>query len=265
MIRILLLIIAASLYLSTTALAATETRTIPTRPGVTLDILYLAPDRGTGRDALILFPGGNGAGAYKITDEGDAYGWNVLVRNAEQFVKNGMTVVAVAPPSDHPSGMSTGFRESTEHADDIAALCAWLEAQGAERIFFVGNSRGTLSALSLAGRRQSSSVKGVILTSTLEYDNFMRWLPLNKVRLPVLMIHHREDACRVSSFDEALRTREALAAGTMVDFVEINGGAEPMSPPCNDLSSHGFFGRDEAVTRVIIDWVNGYKVPDKVE
>ena len=232
---------------------------------MTLDVLYLTPDQGAPRDALILFPGGNGTGAYKITETGTAYGWNLLIRNAERFAKNGLTVAAVAPPSDHPSGMSTGFRESAEHADDIAVLSTWLEAQGVERIFLVGNSRGTLSALSLAGRPLNSRVKGVILTSTLEYDNFMRWLPLDRVRLPVLMIHHREDTCRVSSFDEALKTREALAAVTPVDFVAVDGGADPMSPPCNDLSSHGFFGRDDAVFRVITDWVNGHKVPDKVE
>jgi pimeloyl-ACP methyl ester carboxylesterase len=244
--------------------ALTEIRTIPTRPGVTMDFLMMTPDRLHQRDALIFFPGGNGAGPFRLTG-GIVNGWSFLVRSADSFVRDGVSVITVNPPSDHSTGMSTGFRESAEHAEDIAKLAVYLEQQGFQRIFLVGNSRGTLSAASIGARLKDSRFKGVILTSSLEYDNFLRWLPLEKLELPVLMVHHRDDACRVSPFQEAERTRDSLRSHTRVDFTEVSGGAYPRSAPCDNLSAHGFFGIEEKVVQVITDWVDGRAVPERIE
>lgn len=246
-------------------LALTEIRTIQTRPGVTMGFLAMTPEKPVQRDALIFFPGGNGAGQFKIAESRIVSGWNFLVRSAGSFTQNGLSVFTVAPPSDHPTGMSTGFRESSEHAEDIASLINYLEQQGYERIFLVGNSRGTLSAVSLGTRLKESHLKGIILTSALEYDNFLRWLPLEQLRLPVLMVHHRNDSCRVSSYEEARTTQAALSSTTLVDFTEVNGGAYPRSAPCDNLSAHGFFGVEDKVVRVIADWIGGGKVPDSIE
>lgn len=253
------------MLISVAAHAVTEIRSINTRPGVTMDFLVMTPETPGQSDALILFPGGNGAGPFKLTAGGVVTGWSFLVRSADTFIRNGLSVIAVNPPSDHPTGMSTGFRESSEHAQDIATLTAYLRQQGYERIFLVGNSRGTLSATYLGARLSDSHVKGVVLTSSLEYDNFLRWLPLEQLRLPVLMVHHRSDACRVSSFEEAERTRASLSATTAVDFTEVNGGAYSRSAPCDNLSAHGFFGVEEKVVQVISDWVSGHKVPERIE
>lgn len=251
--------------LSGNAFALTEVRSIPTRPGVTMSFLAMTPEKQLLNDVLILFPGGNGAGPYRLDAQGVVNGWSFLVRSADGFVRDGLSVVIVNPPSDHPTGMSTGFRESAEHAEDVAALASYLKQQGYQRIFLVGHSRGTISAAALGTRLKSSQLKGVILTSVLEYDNFMSWLPLEKLTLPVLMVHHRDDACRVSSFEEAEKTRTFLRGHTKVDFSEVSGGAYPRSAPCDNLSAHGFFGIEDKVVRVISDWVAGRKVPDRIE
>lgn len=253
------------LFSCSSAFARTEIKSIATRPGVTLEFLAMTPEKNGGRDALILFPGGNGAGTFKVTDDGVVSGWNFLVRSAEAFTRNGLAVFTVAPPSDHSTGMSTGFRESAEHADDIDALTRYLARAGYERIFLVGNSRGTLSATSLGTRLKDSHIKGIVLTSALEYENFLRWLPLEQLKVPVLMIHHRYDACRVSSYDEAKTTQATLGAVTTVDFTEVVGGAYPRSAPCDNLSAHGFFGVEEKVVKAIADWVDGQKIPESIE
>ncbi|HWH70963.1 MAG TPA: hypothetical protein VNT26_16360 [Candidatus Sulfotelmatobacter sp.] len=245
--------------------AITEVRSITTRPQITMNFLYMAPEKKERHDALILFAGGNGAIPFKLTTDGKPYGWNFLMRSADEFTRRGLAVIAVNPPSDHPTGMSAGFRESAEHAEDVGKLVSYLENEGFERVFLVGNSRGTLSAASVGSLLQSSRVRGVVLTSSLEYEEFMRWLPLEKMNRPVLMVHHRNDACRVSSFSEAEKTRDFLEKHTKVDFVEINGGADPRSEPCNDLSTHAFFGVEEQVVQVIADWVKGRKVPARIE
>lgn len=250
---------------STVAFTATEIRTVTTRPGVTMSILVMTPEHNDRRDALILFPGGNGLGSFKVTEDGTVSGWNFLVRSSDSFVQKGFSLFAVAPPSDHPSGMSTGFRESPEHAKDIATLTNYLEQSGYERIFLIGNSRGTISAASVGTHLKDDHVKGVILTSTLEYENFLRWLPLEKLNFPVFMIHHRNDACRVSSFEEAKTTQINLSTTTTVDFTEVTGGAYPRSAPCDNLSAHGFFGTEEKVVQVIANWMDGIKPPDRIE
>lgn len=259
-------VLLATALLAAPAMALTEVRGIPTRPGVTLDFLYITPEVKTvPRTALIMFPGGNGLLPFRLLDNGAVQGWNFLVRSAADFSRQGLTLVTVNPPSDHASGMGTGFRESSEHAADIAALCGYLVSQGIERIYLIGNSRGTLSAAALAAWLTDQHIKGIILTSSLEYDTFMRWLPLDKIRLPVLMVHNGEDSCRVSQIESARKTAEILKAHTTVDFVEIEGSADPMSPPCDNLSSHGFFGVEAKVVRVIVDWINGKKVQERIE
>lgn len=253
------------LTLATTSFAFTEIRSIPTRPGITMDVLMMTPGSTARHDALILFPGGNGAGPFKMTESGTVSGWNFLVRSADSFIENGFSVFTIAPPSDHSTGMSTGFRESSEHAEDIASLIHFLTRQGYERMYLVGNSRGTLSAAAIATRLSDSHLKGLILTSSLEYENFLRWLPLGQIHLPVLMVHHRNDACRVSSIEEARITRTNLSVTAAVDFVEVLGGAYPRSAPCDNLSPHGFFGAEDKVVRVIADWIDGRNIPDRVE
>ncbi len=247
------------------ALAVSEVRSIPTRPGVTLEFLFVVPDQKPRYDALILFTGGNGAIPFRLTKSGTAYGWNFLVRSVDEFTSRGLTVITVNPPSDRPTGMDTSFRDSAEHAEDIAKLAAYLVTQGFERIFLVGNSRGTLSVAALANRLHDPHLKGIVLTSSLNYSNFMHGLPLDGISVPVLMVHHRDDACRVSAFEEAEKTRESLRTHTRVDFVEVNGGAAPRSEPCDNLSAHEFFGVEAKVVQVIADWVNGKKVPEKIE
>lgn len=247
------------------ALAVSEVRSIPTRPGVTLEFLFIAPDQKARHDALILFTGGNGAIPFRLTKGGTPYGWNFLIRSVDEFTRRGVAVITANPPSDHPTGMDTGFRSSAEHAEDIAKLADYLVKQGFERIHLVGNSRGTLSVAALATRLRDPHLQGIVLTSSLNYGNFMRWLPLDSVKTPVLMMHHREDACRVSTIKEAEKTRDALRGHTRVDFVEVSGGAAPRSDPCDNLSAHEFFGVEGKVVQVIVDWISGRKIPEKIE
>lgn len=239
--------------------------TIPTRTGVTLEFIVISPENRSSDDAVIMFTGGNGAIPFRLTENGGISGWNFLIRTADDFISQGLTVVAVRPPSDHKNGMNSNFRESSEHAEDISHLASYLEANGIKRIYLAGNSRGTLSAASLGTRLSDDHIKGIILTSTLESD-FLRLIPLEKVRKPVLMVHHRADQCRVSPYNEALKTRKTIMSSTKVDFVEVDNSAFfQMSEPCNDLSSHGFFGMENKVVQVIADWIYGREIPGKIE
>lgn len=240
--------------LATPCFALKEVRSIPTRDGVTLNILERSKDDNIDKTALILFPGGEVANSFKLEEDGRVRGNNFLVRTSKDFAQE-MTAVVVDAPSDHKSGMDNDFRQSAEHALDITKLIDYLTSQGAEKIFLVGTSRGTLSVASLATKIQHPKLKGIVLTSSLEHTKFMRWLPLEKIKLPVLMVHHTDDACKICSLYEAKRTRDALAKFTQVDFIEVTGGVQPKSGPCEALSAHGFLGVEDKAVQPIIDWI----------
>jgi hypothetical protein len=46
--------------------------------------------------------------------------------------------------------------------------------------------------------------------------------------------------------------------------VGVVGVIPPASGPCESLSNHGFYGMDQAVVRVIADWVAGKPVPERI-
>jgi hypothetical protein len=83
----------------------------------------------------------------------------------------------------------------------------------------------------------------------------MQWVALEKVKMPVLMVHHSEDACKICAVYEAKRTRDALIKYTSVDFVEVTDGDLPKSEPCEALSAHGFLGVEEKAVQAIVDWI----------
>ena len=240
--------------LATPCFALKDIHAIPTRNGVELTILVRSKGDTMDKTALILFPGGEGANTFKLEEDGRVLGNNFLVRTSKDFAQE-FTAIIVDAPSDHKKGMDNDFRQSAEHALDITKLIDYLTSEGVEKIFLVGTSRGTLSVTSLATKIQHPKLKGIVLTSSLEYTKFIRWLPLEKIKLPVLMVHHTDDACKICSLYEAKRTRDALTRFTQVDFIEVTGGAPPKSGPCEALSAHGFLGVEDKAVQPIIDWV----------
>lgn len=249
------LVVALLLTLNATScFALKEIRSISTRDGVTLDFLVRTKGASLDKTALILFPGGEGARMFRIDENGKVKGNNFLVRTSKDFAQE-FTAIIVDTPSDHLEGMNDDFRKSTQHAQDIIKLIEYLTSQGVERVYLVGTSRGTLSVAALAAQIQHKNFKGLILTSSLEYAKFMRWIPLEKITLPTLMVHHSEDACKICDVYEAKRTRDILAQHTTVDFVEVSGGDLPKSGPCEAMSAHGYLGVEEKAVKPIIDWV----------
>ncbi len=234
--------------------ALKEVRSIQTRDGVTLSFLLRDKAETIGKTVVILFPGSDGAHPFRLEENGKVRGNNFLVRTSKDFAQE-FTAVIVDAPSDHQSGMDDDFRKSSEHAEDIEKLITYLTLQGAERFFLIGTSRGTLSVASLAAKIQNPLVRGCVLTSSLEYAKFMRWVALDTIKKPLMLVHHTDDACKICSFDEAIRTRDVLLKTTTVDFIAVTGGDAPKSGPCEALSAHGFLGVEEKAVKPIMEWI----------
>jgi hypothetical protein len=69
------------------------------------------------------------------------------------------------------------------------------------------------------------------------------------VRVPLLMVHHRDDACRATPY------REAAALAARFPLVSVKGGKPPESGPCDPLAAHGYFGREAATVDAIAAWM----------
>lgn len=227
--------------------------TLSTRPGVQQRILMIQPE-GKSKGILILFPGGDGAGHFKEGDRGFRLSNNFLVRSSHLFALEGFTSAIIDVPSDRASGMSDGFRTSPEHLREIRAVVSFFAETYRQPVYLVGTSRGTLSAAYVATALDGESVAGVVLTGTYEQ---IRSLPLERIRYPLLFVHHRDDGCRITPYAGARDLFRRATASRKKDFVTVIGGNPPLSMPCEALSTHGFLGKENEVVKTITDWLSG--------
>jgi len=231
--------------------------TVPTRPGVTVRLAVGLP---AGRPAgvFVMSPGANGTGSFRIAGETALLGDNFLVRTAPLFVARGWAVAIVDVPSDHPAGMSDDFRASPQRAQDIRAVVDALAARSLDPIYLVGTSAGTTSVAYLGTALTDAPIKGIVLTSTVR--TVIRF-PLRRVTVPVLIVHHRADACPSTPPDAAALLPRQFTASPKVTFVWVQGGTTPQSTACEVFAAHGYIGAEEPVVDVIVRWAAGETVP----
>ena len=184
---------------------------------------------------------------------------------------HGLFVAVIDTPSDQPQGMDDAFRMGKAHVEDVTKVLDVLAERAPVPIYLVGTSRGTLSAAAIAAALKDPRVAGLVLTSSIVdggrgrnraatvYD-----APLKRIAVPVLVVHHRNDACRATPIGAATGLPAALGGSAKVTFVEVEGGDPPLSEACEALAAHGFLGREPDVVSVIADWIAGKPVPKQV-
>ncbi len=156
--------------------------------------------------------------------------------------------------------MSDDFRVSKEHHSDIRAAVDFLVSEGACEVFLVGTSRGTLSVAYLATVMTHANVEGYVLTASLEDVVFHT----EKIKRPVLMAHHADDECRVTTLTGARAAYRTLAKSPRKAFITVSGGDTPRSRVCGPLSAHGFLGVERETVAAIVEWMNGETPPEYV-
>ena len=255
---------AAALVVALAAPAAAEMQTIPTRPGVTQSFLVLRRTESP-IATVILFAGGNGAVGFEADGRPGALGGNFLVRNRMRFAEHGFLVAIPDTPSDHAGGLSR-FRASKEHAEDVRAMIVALRAMAPAPVWLIGTSMGTVSAANAAARLREDGADGLVLTSTVT-----RWnrgegesvsdVKLKDIRLPTLVVHHREDACFATPYADVPGLMKDLARTPRRELLTFEGGDPPQSKPCEARAAHGYLGLDEQVVKAIADWIVGARRP----
>jgi len=238
--------------------AVEELVTVPTRD---TSISYLLVQGGGEAKAVVVsFIGGQGmidlAKRARENRLRFGPGANFLIRARNELAGDDIANAIVDSPADHlPGGLSDADRLGADHARDIGAVLDDLGKRypGAP-LFLIGTSRGTISAAAL-GASLAPRIRGVVLSSTVTVANRagpgLSGFDFSTIKVPVLVVHHREDGCSLSPYSGAQRLSRAFP------MVSVTGGDPPQSDACEPRSPHGYFGREAETMRAIRNWMLG--------
>lgn len=239
------------------ASAQVEVQELKTRPDVTLRFVYAkAPNAFA---SAVLFQGGGGA--IGIFPNGSMRNENFLSGGARRFNDNGISVAIVDVPSDRWN--LEDFRHSREHAEDAAAVIAFLRQREKLPVWAIGTSNGSLSAATAASLLGERGPDGIVLTASTTRQIVSAAHPVTAARLdeitqPALFVHHRNDECVVTPYAAIADVMAMMKKSTRVELITVEGGSGEGNP-CS-TGHHQFLGIEASVTRKIADWIRQYQV-----
>ena len=226
---------------------------IPSRPQVETSIFWQARDGATA--TVLLFPGG--AGGYGKVEDGKPGSNNFLVRSVPHFLAAGFNVAIFGRPSD-TADLDYPDRISPQHMRDARAALDFVKAHSAAPVWIVGTSRGSVSAAAMAIQIHDPAIAGLVLSSSIVNREKAGALPtqdLAAITLPVLLLHHAKDACRLCRPDQVPALLDALKNAPFKKLRMVSGGADPSGDPCHALHWHGFIGMEQEAVQDIAAWI----------
>jgi len=226
------------------------------RAGASQTVFVMKPE--TPAATVILFMGGPGRA--NVSPRGATSG-NFLIRSQLYFFEENLMVAIVDVPSDRDT--LEFFRHSEAHAIDITGVIAELRKLADVPVWAVGTSNGSASVANVAARfPPPTGPDGIVLTSSVERSgarsNSVFDASLNRIRVPALVVHHKDDACPSTPYSGAIRLKDTLSASPTRGLVGIDGGSMPYGPPCEPYHYHGFIGRERQVVKIIADWIKAH-------
>ena len=203
---------------------------------------------------LILLPGGD-SGSGKIID-GKPTSGNFLSRSRELFAAQNFNVIVVYRASDL-SGLDYGYRIGQEHIGELQQVVAYAKAEFGKPVWLIGTSRGTVSATAATIALGAGAVQGLVLTSSVtgRRTGAIGSQDIASIKVPTLVVHHRNDACRVCVPAEAARIPARLTSAPVKKFILVEGGSDPQGDPCEARHWHGYINYEQETVKLIADWI----------
>lgn len=190
-----------------------------------------------------------------------------LLRSRDLFAAEGYHALLMDVPSDlKQSGTGlTLYRLGPEHTSDIQAVIDYArDTFPGLPVWLIGTSRGTASAANAAAMLNStlSAPDGLVLAASLTrpgvvQSESLEFIPLELITTPVLLVHHKKDACPATPVEDVnvLKNRLKDNAAKVKKMI-FNGGSKPIQGDCAPLSYHTFFGIERRVVHKITKWVS---------
>jgi pimeloyl-ACP methyl ester carboxylesterase len=246
-------------FASTLAAAGDMLVMVDTRPGVKVG--YWVMPREGAKATVVLLPGGEGGIGMK---DGVPTSGNFLVRSRDLFAAQGFNVAIVGKPSDR-GDLDGFFRASAPHVEDLRVVIERLRKDLGQPVWLIGTSRGTISAAAAAIALDPSLLAGIVLTSSVTQGARAMPVPslaLPEIRVPVLVVHHRRDACPSCQPHDAAYIVSRLTRAPVKKLLMLDGGSGARGDPCEPWHWHGFIGMESEAVGAIADWVRN-PMPEK--
>ncbi|HEX8883242.1 MAG TPA: alpha/beta hydrolase, partial [Noviherbaspirillum sp.] len=103
----------------------------------------------------------------------------------------------------------------------------------------------------------SEVAHGIVLASTILSDDKSRPvpdMPLSKITMPMLVVHHEADTCQQSSFKDLPKLIDALHDNAKAQILTVKGGIN-QGDPCEARAYHGFNGIEQDIVKKIAAWM----------
>ena len=225
---------------------------VPTRSDVKTT-LFWEPVEGA-KATVFLFPGGGG-GFGKVED-GKPTSNNFLVRSAPYFTANGFNVAIFGRPSDSED-LDYADRISETHMTDVRKVLEFVKRKADVPVWMVGTSRGTIS-VTAAAINMPGEMAGVVLTSSVISYKKPGAVPkqdLERIKVPVLVLHHAKDACTLCQPHEVPAILRGLKNAQTKKEIMVSGGENPTGNVCEALHWHGFIGMEREAVDLMANWI----------
>jgi hypothetical protein len=124
-------------------------------------------------------------------------------------------------------------------------------------VWFVGTSRGSVSATAAAIALGNTQIDGLVLTSSVTSKKVGAISTQNiaSVQTPTLIVHHKNDACQICVPEEARKIVAELAKAPTKKFILIEGGSHPEGDVCSARHWHGFINFEKETVQAITTWI----------
>lgn len=225
--------------------------------GVNQRALYDAPPRP--RATLVMLPGGTGE--IGLRRDGDLrHADNFVVRTRADWVARGYAVLI---PDTIDRENLRGVRSSPAYGRLVDDLAAYAREQAPGPVFLMGTSQGTIAAVNGAAHARPGLIAGVVLTEAVSVPGRLSTETVfdadpQGVRVPVLIVANRDDACRVAPPDMAPRIAASLTHAPDVRIQSVSGGTQRSDRACGSLSPHGYYGIEPEVIGGIAGWLRAH-------
>lgn len=99
---------------------------------------------------------------------------------------------------------------------------------------------------------------GVVLTSSVVSYKKPGAVPkqeLDRIKVPVLVLHHAKDACPWCQPHEVPPILRGLKNAPIKKEIMVSGGENPTGNVCEALHWHGFIGAEREAVDLIANWI----------
>jgi hypothetical protein len=222
------------------------------RKGATIPLYVLGNH--SAKKTLILLPGGGGdTGKITLGQPGSN---NFLARSRELFQAQGFNVIVMFRASDLDD-LDTEYRVTKPHINEIERVIKFAKQEFKKPVWLIGTSRGTVSATAASIALGPSAINGLVLTSSVTdfSRNGIGSQAIDMLKIPVLVVHHHNDQCRICVPSEAAKVIDHLTSAPVKKFIEIEGGSNPTGDPCGASHWHGYINAEDETVKSITDWI----------